>query len=283
MRELQIVQSITNREGKSLETYFHELSRTELITADEEVVLAKKIRQGDAEALNKLVRSNMRFVVSVAKKYQNLGLPLADLISEGNLGLIHAAKKFDETRGFKFISFAVWWIRQSILLAIAEQTRIVRLPMNNIHFLTKVNRVSGELEGRLERVPTHEELAELLETTVEKIDDILYHAGKTKSYDAPVSAEDDYSLVDRLAVNEINVMDAWIADCGRQEVRELLGVLSERERIVIELSFGIGRERPLEYPAIGEIVSLSAEMVRVVRRKGLAKLKEHVLKMKYPL
>ncbi len=273
MRNLQITQSITNRETKSVETYFNEIGKVGLVCAQEEIVLAQKIRQGDQAALEKLTQANLRFVVSVAKKYQNLGLPLEDLISEGNLGLIKAAQRFDETRGFKFISFAVWWIRQNILLALAEHTRMVRLPMNQINMLTKMNRLSGDLESHLERRPTNEELAELMDISVDKIADSRYYSARTSSYDAPFSIDEDYTLIDRLTNNEKSKEDLLINESDRQRIRCFLDILSVRERRVIELSFGFDCDWPLSPADIGAIVGISSERVKQIARGAIEKLK----------
>jgi len=279
MRQLQITPSITNRDTQAIETYFNDIGRSSLVTAEEEVMLAQKIRQGDPVALDKLTRANLRFVVSVAKKYQHQGLPLGDLISEGNIGLIMAAKKFDETKGFKFISYAVWWIRQCIMLAIAEHTRTVRLPMNQINMLTRINRMSGELEGRLERQPTTEELAEWIGTATEKIEDARHYGGRTISYDTPLD-DDDFCLLDRLKHDEegpdgeLLMQSKWLAING------LMDVLSKRERKVIEMSFGIGYDHAMENPEIARHIGMTSESIRTIKKSCLLKLKERAETMK---
>ncbi len=271
MRNLQITNSITNRETASTECYFNEIGKTSLVSPDEEVRLAQKIRAGDTAALDKLVKANLRFVVSIAKKYQHQGLPLGDLINEGNLGLIKAAGRFDETRGFKFISFAVWWIRQSILEAIRENTRMIRLPANHINILTKINRLSGELEGCLERQSTYAELAELAEVSVEKVSDTHYFSGRTISYDTPLTSEDDYALVDKLASME--PLTDHLITSGCDEVKELLNRLTSDERLVIEYSFGLRGERELNNREIAEKMGCYPEKVRLIAKSGFQKLK----------
>lgn len=216
MRNIQITASITNRESQATELYFNEIGKADLVNADEEFILARKIKQGDMAALDKLIQANLRFVISVAKKYQHQGLPLGDLISEGNIGLVKAAKRFDETRGFKFISFAVWWIRQSILSALAEHTRMMHLPRNHTNLLTKINNRSAELENQLERQPTDEELAELLEVTPEKIAYARYYSGRTASYDAPFKTGDDYLLIETLSSNDQTIEDILLEASKKQ-------------------------------------------------------------------
>ncbi|HQZ78778.1 MAG TPA: RNA polymerase sigma factor RpoD/SigA, partial [Bacteroidia bacterium] len=241
MRQLRIQKSITNRESQSLEKYLQEISREGMITAEEEANLARRIREGDEEALSKLTRANLRFVVSVAKQYQNQGLSLPDLINEGNLGLIKAASRFDETRGFKFISYAVWWIRQSILQAIAEQARIVRLPLNQVGSLRKINKVFSKLEQEFEREPSAEEIAEMMEVPIEKISDTLKSPGKHVSMDAPFAGNEEATLLDVMQND-----DAPDADFGlmneslRKEIDRSLKTLTERERDVVKLFYGIG-------------------------------------------
>jgi RNA polymerase primary sigma factor len=273
MRQLQITASITNRESRVNEIYLHEIGKVDMINAEEEVILARKIKQGDQAALEKLTKTNLRFVVSVAKKYQHLGLPLGDLISEGNYGLVKAAMRFDETRGFKFISFAVWWIRQSMLYALAEHTRMVRLPMNHINLLTKMNRLASDLENKLERQPTDAELAELMQVDIGKIEDARKYSGRTLSYDAVFNPEDEYTLLDKLSLEEENVMDGLLQDSRRQEMSDLLDTLSPKERRVISLSFGFEGESPLLPPDIAKVMNLSRETVRQVKREALQKLR----------
>jgi len=276
MRELKITQSITNRETQSLETYFREVGKVGLLTVDEEVVLAQKARLGDQAALEKLVRANLRFVISVAKKYQHFGLPLGDLISEGNVGLIKAAQRFDETRGFKFISFAVWWIRQSILFALSEQRRLIRLPMNHLNLLNKINDAAEDLESRMERQPTDLELAEVLEMDVSRIDDTRYFAGKTASLDATVGTDDEYCLLEKLDNGDGNVEDLLLAKSDRFRALAILKVLSDRERRIIELSFGFEGEWPILPRDIASILGMSSERVRQVRQEAIKKLKESI-------
>lgn len=274
MRQLQISQSITNREKKSLEKYFSEIGRQELLTSQEEVLLAQKIRQGEKAALDRLVNANLRFVVSVAKKYQNQGLSLEDLINEGNLGLIKAAQRFDETRGFKFISFAVWWIRQSMLHALGEYKRMVRLPMNHINLLTKVSHHRAALENTLERQPTDEELADFLGVEQQKVWDAFYYSGHTVSYDKPLGSEDGISLIDILA-GEFPATDHLVSRSGHgEEVEELLCRLSPDERTVIEYRFGLKGGRRHTNPEIAGLLGCYPEMVRLHGKRALRKLKE---------
>ncbi len=273
MRQLKISKSITNRESASLDKYLQEISKYDLISVDEEVELARRIKKGDKEAMEKLIRANLRFVVSVAKQYQNQGLSLPDLINEGNLGLIKAAEKFDETRGFKFISYAVWWIRQSIMQAINEQSRIVRLPLNQVSSLTKYKKAIQEFEQKYHRKPTEEELADLLETTEEKIKKTASASGKAVSVDAPFVEDEDNTLLDVL-VNEDapKADDALMRESLRIEIERALATLTEREREIIKLSFGIGTE-PISLEEIGERYGLTRERVRQIREKALKKLR----------
>jgi RNA polymerase primary sigma factor len=283
MRQLQITQSITNRETRSMEAYFTDISKVELITADEEVKLAMKIKQGDQAALEKLTRTNLRFVISVAKKYQHMGLPLGDLISEGNLGLVEAAKRFDETKGFKFISYAVWWIRQSILMALAEQTRMVRLPMNHINLLTKMNRVSSELEAVLERQPTDEELAQLMETDIQKIEDARYYSGHTASYDASLQHGDEYTLLEKLYDPDEDVLSSLTYESLRQEIGQFLKILTPKEREVLHLSFGFEGGVSLLPREVAPIIGASTEGVRLIKLNAIKKLKEQAINLKTQL
>jgi len=281
MRNLQITSAITNRETVAVELYFNDISKMDMISPHEEVELAQKIKQGDHAALDKLVRANLRFVVSVAKKYQHQGLPLSDLINEGNLGLIKAAKKFDETRGFKFISFAVWWIRQSILAALRENTRMLHLPDNQINLITKMSRANFELEGRLERTPSYEELAELIKVPVKKIIDAYIHSPMTVSYDRPVSDEDDFTLLEKLGSDDDGgVMQQLNNDALHQLTGELLQQLSARERRIIELSFGFNGGRPLPPPEISETIGLTSERVRQIKLEALGKLRQKAVNYK---
>src|ERR1700712_3410003 len=240
MRQLKISKQITNRESQSLDKYLQEIGKVDLLTPDEEVHLAKRIKEGDQIALEKLTKANLRFVVSVAKQYQNQGLSLGDLINEGNLGLIKAAQRFDETRGFKFISYAVWWIRQSILQALAEQSRIVRLPLNQIGSLSKIHKSASKLEQQFERQPTPEELAADLEISVEKISDSLSNSGRQVSVDAPFIAGEENTLLDVLQSTDAATDTDLMIDSLSQEIKRSLGILAERDREVIILFFGLG-------------------------------------------
>ena len=273
MRQLKITKSITNRESASLDKYLQEIGREPLIPVDEEVELARMIRNGDRAALEKLVRANLRFVVSVAKQYQNQGLSLPDLIDEGNLGLIKAAEKFDETRGFKFISYAVWWIRQSILQALAEQSRIVRLPLNQVGSLNKINKAYQRFEQEFERKPSAEELAELLDIPVDKIADTLKMSGRQVSVDAPFVEGEDNSLID-VMVNEDspNADHSLINESLSREIDRALATLTPREADIIRKFFGIGvQEKTLE--EIGIEFHLTRERVRQIKEKAIRRLK----------
>lgn len=273
MRQLKITKSITNRESASLDKYLQEIGREDLITVEEEVELAQRIKKGDQEALEKLTRANLRFVVSVAKQYQNQGLSLPDLINEGNLGLIKAAEKFDETRGFKFISYAVWWIRQSILQALAEQSRIVRLPLNQVGSLNKINKALAKFEQENERVPSPEELANILELPKEKISDTLRVSGRHVSVDAPFVDGEDNSLLDVLVNNDSpNADRGLINESLTREIERALTTLTERERDIVRYFFGIGtQEMTLE--EIGEKFGLTRERVRQIKEKAIRRLR----------
>ena len=273
MRQLKITKSITNRESASLDKYLQEIGKEDLITVEEEVELAQRIRKGDQEALEKLTKANLRFVVSVAKQYQNQGLSLPDLINEGNLGLIKAAEKFDETRGFKFISYAVWWIRQSILQALAEQSRIVRLPLNQVGSLNKINKAFARFEQEHERVPSPEELAQELELPREKVTDTLRVAGRHISVDAPFADGEDNSLLDVLVnPDSPNADRGLINESLATEVDRALETLTERERDIIRYFFGIGcSEMTLE--EIGEKFALTRERVRQIKEKAIRRLR----------
>lgn len=273
MRQLKITKSITNRESASLDKYLQEIGKEELITVEEEVELAQRIRKGDQRALEKLTRANLRFVVSVAKQYQNQGLSLPDLINEGNLGLIKAAEKFDETRGFKFISYAVWWIRQSILQALAEQSRIVRLPLNQVGSLNKINKAYARFEQEYERRPSPEELAETLDIPAEKIADTLRVSGRHISVDAPFVEGEDNSLLDVLINDDSPVADkTLINESLSTEVERALSTLTERESDIIRLFFGINcQEMTLE--EIGEKFGLTRERVRQIKEKAIRRLR----------
>lgn len=252
MRQLKITKSITNRESASLDKYLQEIGKEDLITADMEVILAQKIKAGDQAALEKLTKANLRFVVSVAKQYQNQGLSLPDLINEGNLGLIKAAQRFDETRGFKFISYAVWWIRQSILQALAEQSRIVRLPLNQVGSLNKINKAFSALEQKFEREPSAEELSEVLEIPEEKISDTMRVSGRHVSMDAPFVQGEDNSLLDVLVNHDSPRADSTLMNESLQkEIERSLSTLTERERDVVKLFFGIGMNHGLTLEEIG--------------------------------
>jgi len=273
MRQLKITKSITNRESASLDKYLQDIGREELITVEEEVDLARRIRQGDQIALEKLTKANLRFVVSVAKQYQNQGLSLPDLINEGNLGLIKAAEKFDETRGFKFISYAVWWIRQSILQSLAEQSRIVRLPLNQVGSINKINKAFSKFEQEFERKPTDEELSELLDIPKDKISDSLRVSGRHLSMDAPFADGEDGSLKDVL-IND----DSPNADTGlmkeslSREIDRALSTLTERERDIVRLFFGI--EKPeMTLEEIGDHFGLTRERVRQIKEKAIRRLR----------
>ncbi|RME19197.1 MAG: RNA polymerase sigma factor RpoD/SigA [Bacteroidetes bacterium] len=274
MKQLKITKSITNRESASLDKYLQEIGKEELITAEEEVQLAKRIKEGDEEALEKLTRANLRFVVSVAKQYQNQGLSLPDLINEGNLGLIKAARRFDETRGFKFISYAVWWIRQSILQALAEQSRIVRLPLNQVGSLNKISKAYSKLEQEHEREPSVEELAEATDIPVEKVADTLRVSGKHISIDAPLIAGEESTLVEVIPNNDSPSADAALMkESLEKEVERALSTLTERERDVIKLFYGIGVAHPLTLEEIGDKFNLTRERVRQIKEKAIRRLR----------
>ena len=277
MRQLKITQSITNRrESHTLEKYFTEVSGVPMITPDEEVRLAKQIKRGNQDALDKLVRANLRFVVSVAKQYQNRSLPLNDLINEGNLGLIKAAKKFDETKGFKFISYAVWWIRQSIMQALAEQSRIVRLPMNKSGAINQIRRAYAELEQKLEREPTEDEIAKQLDMKPTEVRSTLGAEVKQMSMDAPFGEDDSGSLLDVLENNSEGPTDTGLVfnNSLKIETMRALSTLTPRERDVVLMSFGIGFDNPYTLEEIGDVMGLTRERVRQIREKALQKLRE---------
>ena len=275
MRQLKIVKSITNRESASLDKYLQEIGREELISVEDEVELAGRIRQGDRAALEKLTKANLRFVVSVAKQYQNQGLSLPDLINEGNLGLIKAAEKFDETRGFKFISYAVWWIRQSILQALAEQARIVRLPLNQVGSINKINKTLQQFEQKYERRPSVEELAEILDMPIEKIADTMKMSGRHISMDAPFVEGEDNSLIDVMPNEDSpNADRGLINESLTKEIDRALATLTEREQKILRQFFGLGaQEKTLE--EIGEELHLTRERVRQIKEKAIKKLKQN--------
>jgi RNA polymerase primary sigma factor len=274
MRQLKISKQITNRESQSLDKYLQEIGKVDLLTPDEEVELAKRIRDGDQLALEKLTKANLRFVVSVAKQYQNQGLSLGDLINEGNLGLIKAAQRFDETRGFKFISYAVWWIRQSILQALAEQSRIVRLPLNRVGSLNKISKTFSELEQKYEREPSPDELAEVLEVTTSEVVDTLKISGRHVSMDAPFVQGEENSLLDVLENDGEDTPDSeLINDSLRKEVQRALATLTMREAEVITFYFGLNGEHSMTLEEIGEKFNLTRERVRQIKEKAIRRLR----------
>jgi RNA polymerase primary sigma factor len=274
MRQLKIIKQVTNRETPSLDKYLHEIGKEELINAEEEVQLARQIRKGDQIALNKLIRANLRFVVSVSKQYQNQGLGLPDLINEGNLGLIKAAQRFDETRGFKFISYAVWWIRQSILQALAEQARIVRLPLNKIGSINKINRTFANLEQKYEREPSVQELAQALEMAPEEVKESLKSSGRHISMDAPIAQDDEGNLYDVLLSPDSPPPDkGLLTDSLRKEIERALSTLTYREANVVRLYFGLNGKYALTLEEIGEEFNLTRERVRQIKEKAIKRLK----------
>ncbi len=277
MRQLKITKSITNRESQSLEKYLQEIGKVELITPEEEVKLAIRIKQGDQRALDKLTKANLRFVVSVAKQYQNQGLSLPDLINEGNLGLIKAAQRFDETRGFKFISYAVWWIRQSILQALAEQSRIVRLPLNKVGLTNRIQKAYSQLEQEFEREPSAEELAEILELDIEEVSSTLGISARHVSMDTPLSEGEDNTLIDVLENPNAERAETNIEhkESLKQEIDRSLKTLTERQKEVICFFFGIGVDHPMSLEDIGEKFNLTRERVRQIKDKAITKLRSN--------
>jgi RNA polymerase primary sigma factor len=275
MRQLKITKSITNRESQSLEKYLQEIGKVELISPEEEVKLAGRIKQGDQSALDKLTKANLRFVVSVAKQYQNQGLSLPDLINEGNLGLIKAAQRFDETRGFKFISYAVWWIRQSILQALAEQSRIVRLPLNKVGLTNKIQKAFSQLEQEFEREPSPEELAELLEMETEEVSATMGIAGRHVSMDTPLSEGEDNTLIDVMENPNAERAETNIEhkESLKQEIERSMKMLTERQKEVICYFFGIGVDHPMSLEDIGDKFNLTRERVRQIKDKAITKLR----------
>jgi RNA polymerase primary sigma factor len=276
MRQLKITKQVTNRETASLDKYLQEIGRVDLITADEEVELARKIKDGDQAALEKMVKANLRFVVSVSKQYQNQGLTLPDLINEGNLGLIKAAQRFDETRGFKFISYAVWWIRQSILQALAEQSRIVRLPLNKIGSINKINKAFATLEQQFERPPNAEELADLLDLTPQEVKQSLRNAGRHVSMDAPLKDGDDSSsnMYEVLQSGDSPSPEKGLmTESLRREIERSLSTLTTREADVVRLYFGLNGKHPMTLEEIGERFDLTRERVRQIKEKAIRRLK----------
>ena len=274
MRQLKITKQVTNRETASLDKYLQEIGKVELITADEEVALAQRIKQGDRIALEKLTKANLRFVVSVSKQYQNQGLSLPDLINEGNLGLIKAAQRFDETRGFKFISYAVWWIRQSILQALAEQSRIVRLPLNKIGSINKINKAYAKLEQRHEREPKADEIASLLEITENEVKESMKNAGRHISMDAPLVQDEDNNMYDVLKSDESSTPESQLLyESLKKEIERAISTLTPREADVIRLYFGLNSKHPLTLEEIGEKFELTRERVRQIKEKAIRRLK----------
>ena len=275
MRQLKITQSITNRADKSLEKYLSDISKEEMITAEEETILARKIRNGDQDALQKLTKANLRFVVSVAKQYQNQGLPLIDIINEGNVGLIKAAKKFDETRGFKFISYAVWWIRQSILEALSEKSRIIRIPLNQVGVLGKINKVVCKLEQDLERMPTHEEISAALNILECKVSETITASLKSSSIDAPLGGnEDSSSMLEVLVNNDSPLADRMlIQESLKIEIERSLSTLDPRSKDVIKMFYGIDHICPISLDEIGNKLEISRERARQIKEKSIKKLR----------
>jgi RNA polymerase primary sigma factor len=276
MRQLKITKQVTNRETASLDKYLQEIGRVDLISAEEEVELARKIKEGDQAALEKMVKANLRFVVSVSKQYQNQGLTLPDLINEGNLGLIKAAQRFDETRGFKFISYAVWWIRQSILQALAEQSRIVRLPLNKIGSINKINKAFAQLEQKYERPPNADELADLLDLTTQEVKQSLRNAGRHVSMDAPLKDGDESSsnMYEVLQSGDSpSPENGLITESLRREIERSLSTLTTREADVVRLYFGLNGQHPMTLEEIGERFDLTRERVRQIKEKAIRRLK----------
>jgi RNA polymerase primary sigma factor len=274
MRQLKIQKTITNRESFALEKYLQEIGKEVMINADEEVILTKRIREGDQVALDKLVKANLRFVVSVAKQYQNQGMSLPDLINEGNIGLIKAAQKFDETRGFKFISYAVWWIRQSVLQALAEQSRIIRLPLNQVGNINKVNKAFSKLEQEFEREPTPDEISELLEMPVDKVFDTMRVSGKSVSMDAPFVQGEENSLVDVLENEDSPDTDNLLmTESLREEIDRSLSTLTDKESEIVKMFFGLGIPCSLTLDEIALKINLTKERVRQIKEKALRRLR----------
>ncbi len=275
MRQLKIVKQVTNRDSASLEKYLQEIGKVDLLTADEEVALAQKIKQGDQRALEKLTKANLRFVVSVSKQYQNQGLSLQDLINEGNVGLIKAAQRFDETRGFKFISYAVWWIRQSIMQALAEQSRIVRLPLNRIGTLNKINKAYSKLEQEFEREPDSSEIADLLEVEDNEVRSTMKNSGRHVSMDAPLKTDEDNSLYDVLSNDDIPIPDRGLMhDSLSIEIERAISTLTQREADVLRLYFGLGQKTPMSLEEIATKYGLTRERVRQIKERAIRRLKQ---------
>jgi RNA polymerase primary sigma factor len=273
MRQLKITKQVTNRDTPSLDKYLQEIGKVELISPEDEVILARSIKSGDSDALAKLVKANLRFVVSVAKQYQNQGMSLPDLINEGNLGLMKAAQRFDETRGFKFISYAVWWIRQSILQSLAEQARIVRLPVNKIGSINRINRAFSRLEQEFEREPSSQEIADILEMASDEVKDSLKTNGRTVSMDAPISSEEDNNMYDILQSLDTPSPDRnLINESLTYEIERALSTLSPREAKVLKLYFGIKMKHPFTLEEIGEEIGLTRERVRQIKEKAIKRI-----------
>ncbi|MEQ7800397.1 RNA polymerase sigma factor RpoD/SigA [Pedobacter sp. ASV1-7] len=274
MRQLKIEQSITNRDSDSIEKYLYDISRIDLLSVEDEITLARKIKKGDQMALDRLVKANLRFVVSVAKKYQNQGIRLSDLIAEGNIGLIKAAQRFDETKGFKFISFAVWWIRQSIMIAIAEQKRMVRLPANQIGGIIKINKAMGDLEQRLERQPSFEEVCEFIEMPEEKVSDYLFHAPMTTSLDTVIGEESGFTLADTIEDENIEKTDSLVLeDSILIDIKRLMKRLPQREKEILFMFYGLGGNTAIGLDEIGYKMNLGKERVRQIKDKALKTLR----------
>ena len=275
MRQLKITKQVTNRETASLDKYLQEIGKVDLITAEQEVELARRIKQGDKKALEELTKANLRFVVSVSKQYQNQGLSLPDLINEGNLGLIKAAQRFDETRGFKFISYAVWWIRQSILQALAEQSRIVRLPLNKIGSINKINKATAKLEQKYEREPDYKEIAGILDMTVNEVKESKRNAGRHVSMDAPLIQDEDNNMYDVLKSEEsVTPETGLLYESLRKEIDRAISTLTQREADVVRLYFGLNGGHPMTLEEIGEKFDLTRERVRQIKEKAIRRLKQ---------
>lgn len=273
---MKLYKQITNREAASLDKYLSEIAKEPLLTPEDEIELAIKIRNGDTSALERLIKSNLRFVVSVAKQYQNQGLSLGDLINEGNVGLMKAARRFDETRGFKFISYAVWWIRQSILQALAEQSRIVRLPLNRVGTLNRIGKAYSHLEQEFEREPSPEELANALEMDIDELSDAMKMTGKPMSMDAPFNQNEENSLHDVLVNDDLpSPDDVLMTESLKEEIKRALNILNEREKEVLKLYFGIDCDQPLTLEEIGEKFNLTRERVRQIKEKAIRKLRHN--------
>jgi RNA polymerase primary sigma factor len=275
MRQLKITNSITNRDDKALEKYLNDISKEEMIGIDEEIRLTRRIKEGDQEALDRMVKANLRFVVSVAKQYQGQGLPLVDLISEGNAGLIKAAKKFDETRGFKFISYAVWWIRQSILDALSDKGRIIRIPLNQVSTLNKINKAFSKLEQELDRSPTLEEIAQELDLPEDKVRNTFFTSRNHVSYDAPMGGDsENSSMIDIISDTETSPTDLVTSqDSLRTDLERALNLLEPKSKDIIKMLYGIGRSHPISLEEVGKKYSLSSERVRQIKEKSIRKLR----------